>query len=404
MKKLLLLCAALLWGSMMSPLSAESYGSLPVEPVESDETEPITLRIIPRFDVEPQIALTEGSKEAVRSHNNLDGTDGFYSNSSVYTHFEGDIIPGLHFHLVNHWLAGSAEAIRSLYQWTSDFNWCDFATLSYEYEGFTFTLGKDCLAVATYEYDPYDFDCYYLLSSGMWNNLNCYQLGAKVAYSFSDSKEVGFQVSSSPLNETPFSEGYLSYSLYGFFDKEEDEDEGFSYRLALNAMQFDRKDAAVPGSKSNFIWQPSIGLRYDINDLYVGLDAAARFASASIYDPTLEVPEDALSPIREGNIILNFGYNYDDKLEFFARAGWEPVSGTYTYLNYAELTEDEEYAISYPNGRGFLGGIGVNWYPLKDSQDLRIHAVVGGSNYAQALSLNFGVTYFFEPLKLFARK
>ena len=123
MKKLLLLCAALVWGSMMSPLSAESYGSLPVEPVESDETEPITLRIIPRFDIEPQIALTEGSKEAVRSHNNLDGTDGFYSNSSVYTHFEGDIIPGLHFHLVNHWLAGSAEAIRSLYQWTSDFNW-----------------------------------------------------------------------------------------------------------------------------------------------------------------------------------------------------------------------------------------------------------------------------------------
>ena len=99
-------------------------------------------------------------------------------------------------------------------------------------------------------------------------------------------------------------------------DEDEDEDEGFSYRLALNAMQFDRKDAAVPGSKSNFIWQPSIGLRYDINDLYVGLDAAARFASASIYDPTLEVPEDALSPIREGNIILNFGYNYDDKLEF----------------------------------------------------------------------------------------
>lgn len=387
----MLLCAALLLGNLPRLFAQD-----------------LSLQIIPRFEVEPQVAVSKDSRDAVREHNNLNGEEGFYSNTSLYTHFEGEIIPGLSFNLINHWVAGSASEIQSLYEntWTTDNNWCDYATLTYEYEGFSVTLGKECLAVATYEYDPYDYDCYYVLSSGMWNNLNCYQWGAKVAYAPSDNLEFGFQFSSSPFNEKPFSDGYFSYSAYGFYDKDEDEDEGLSFRLSLNAMQFEKAIKGVPGSKANFIWQPALGLRYDINDFYVGLDAAARFASSSIYDAIAGgLPDSDLTPIREGNIILNLGYYVEDELEVFARAGWEPVSGAYTYLNYAETTgPNDEYAIAYPKGRGFLGGIGVHWYPLPESNDLRVHAVIGGSNYSQAISMNFGVTYFFQPLKLFARK
>lgn len=396
MKRLTLLCAALLLGGFVQLFAQE-------------EPEPVTIELITRFEMEPQVALSKASQEAVRAHNNMNGDNGFYSNSSVYTHFEGDIIPGLHFNLVNHWLTGTRQGIKDLYgnAWTSDNNWCDYATLSYEFPfGLMFTLGKECLAVATYEYDPYDYDCHYMLCSGMWNNLNAYQLGAKASWRFHDSWEAGFQFSSSPFNAKPFAEspdskffdGLFSYSVYGFFDKPEEEDNGFSFRVALNAMQFERFRKDVPDSRNGFLWMPSLGLRYDINDFWVGLDAAARFASASSYF----APSDP-SPIREGNIILNLGYAFEDDFEIFARAGWEPTHGSYTYLNYAELDEDG-YAVSYPKNTGFCGGVGAYWFPLRDSQDLRVHAVIGGSNYGDNLAFNFGVTYFFRPLQLFARK
>ena len=274
MKRLTLLCAALLLGGFVQLFAQE-------------EPEPVTIELITRFEMEPQVALSKASQEAVRAHNNMNGENGFYSNSSVYTHFEGDIIPGLHFNLVNHWLAGTRQEIKDLYgnAWTSGNNWCDFATLSYEFPfGLKFTLGKECLAVATYEYDLYDYDCHYMLCSGMWNNLNAYQLGAKASWCFHDSWEAGFQFSSSPFNAKPFAElpdskffdGLFSYSVYGFFDKPEDEDNGFSFRLALNAMQFERFRKDVPDSRNGFLWMPSLGLRYDINGFWLGLDAAAR--------------------------------------------------------------------------------------------------------------------------------
>ena len=401
MKKLTLLCAALLLGGPIQQLFAQ-------EELEDSrhEPEPITLEAIARFDMEPQIALHNDVRERVRAHNNMNGKDGFYANSSVYTHFEGDIIPGLHFNLVNHWLCGTGDGIVSLYKnaWTTENNWCDYATLSYEFPfGLKFTAGKECLAVATYEYEPYDYDCHPLLCSGMWNNFNAYQLGAKASWCFSDTREVGFQVSSSPFNYKPFSEGLFAYSLYGFFDKNPEDELGFSGRVALNAMQFEKKVAGDPASRNGFVWMPSLGLRLDVNDFWVGIDAAARFASESSYFG----PKDP-QPIREGNVILNLGYAFEDDFEVFARAGWEPCHGTYSFLNYYEYTVDEEtgeeYAVPFPKNTGFCGGVGINWYPLTDSQDLRVHAVVGGSNYARSLAFNIGITYFFKPLQLFARK
>lgn len=45
-----------------------------------------------------------------------------------------------------------------------------------------------------------------------------------------------------------------------------------------------------------------------------------------------------------------------------------------------------------PFHAGF-GGIGAHWFPLRDSQALRIHAVVAANNVYNQLSVNLGVTY-----------
>lgn len=53
---------------------------------------------------------------------------------------------------------------------------------------------------------------------------------------------------------------------------------------------------------------------------------------------------------------------------------------------------------------GFVG-LGVHWYPIRDTQDLRVHAVIANANHFgvlddydgvmsfDELSLNIGVTY-----------
>ena len=429
MKRLTLLCAAMLLGGFVQLFAQE-------EPEPVTEKEPITLELIARFDVEPHIALNADSRNAAMAHNNFNGNEGMYSGSSLYTHFEGDIIPGLHFNLVNHWLAGSWPGIQGLYQntWTTDNNWCDFATLSYQFPfGLKFTLGKECLAVATYEYDPYDYDCHYMLCSGMWNNLNAYQLGAKASYCFHENWEAGFQFSSSPFNKKPFSDGLFSYSLFGFFDKAEDDDTGFSFRVALNMMQFERKSQDDPDSRNSFLWMPSLGLRYDIEDFHIGIDAAARFAGTTTYfypAPGLLPGGVESAPVREGNVILNLGYVIEDDLEVFGTFGWEPNRGILSVLNYANYFEDGEgelWPVSYPKNNGFCGGIGAYWYPIEDSKDLRVHVLFGGSNYGRnllasgdssllptdalgiprsvsSLAFNFGVTYCFRPLDLFGKK
>ena len=395
MKKQALLCAALLLGGFSANLGAQ-------------ETEPITLEIIGRVEVEPQLGLTYRGQLNAKAHNAFDGEGGLYSNTSLYTHFEGDIVKGLHFNLVNHWLAGSKSGICSLYDntWTSQNNWCDFATLSYQISGFKITVGKECLVNGTFEYDPYDYDCHYLLSSSMWNNFNSYQLGAKASWVFSPQSEIGFQFSSSPFNTRPFAEsptdkffnkGLMSYSLYGFFDKPEEDLWGASVRVACNMMQFER-NSEIPQSRNAFVIQPTFGFRYDYMNFYAGFDAAVRFATPSSYfNPEKD------QALTEGNININFGYTAGDYFEIFAKAGMDFTTGEYSWLNYRDIYVDAdgyEYAVAYYDGKAFFGGVGAYWYPLGENRDLRIHLVAGGHSVSKTASLLFGLTFNFQPLLL----
>ena len=45
-----------------------------------------------------------------------------------------------------------------------------------------------------------------------------------------------------------------------------------------------------------------------------------------------------------------------------------------------------------PLHTGF-GGIGAYWYPLKNSQALRLHGIVAANTAYKQLSLNLGITY-----------
>ena len=71
MKRLTLLCAAMLLGGFVQLFAQE-------EPEPVTEKEPITLELIARFDIEPHIALSAESKNAAIAHNNFNGNEGMY--------------------------------------------------------------------------------------------------------------------------------------------------------------------------------------------------------------------------------------------------------------------------------------------------------------------------------------
>ena len=92
------------------------------------------------------------------------GGDGFLLN------IDGKI--GKHFsYSLNHSLSSSIGEDSSIFDAT---NWL---TLSYDIGNFSFTVGKDALAVGSFEYNAYELDCYYDMGSMFNYNLNCWLWG-----------------------------------------------------------------------------------------------------------------------------------------------------------------------------------------------------------------------------------
>lgn len=80
-------------------------------------------------------------------------------------------------------------------------------------------------------------------------------------------------------------------------------------------------------------------------------------------------------------------WNFDDKVELFGKAGWERFRNPVLVGPFYEDILPENY---------IFGGVGVNWYPLEDSQDLRFHALVSANSLDGTVAIGVGLTYNFS--------
>ena len=192
MKRTFLLLAALL---LFTPLrSQEADGEFG------------SREIIPRLDAGPSFSEGETSL-------------GWY-NSNLYTKLE--LAPSEHisFTLVNHWLTAPYgnfwESQADLYKGlgcTQSPNWVDFAHVDFTFGGWSFGLGKDCISIGSTEFDPWDWEQYYPLTTEIWNNFCSYQWGASVGYTTpSERTSVVVSARTSPYGERPFSSGLYAFS------------------------------------------------------------------------------------------------------------------------------------------------------------------------------------------------
>ena len=289
-----------------------------------------------------------------------------FGNTSFYTIFEGNISQKWSFSVMNHWIASDAWAGKvfkdavgtptdDLYRFNGFLseknanNFCDWAYITYSPGPFSFSLGKQVLLMGGYEFDDYDFDVNPLSASFLWNSFTCYQWAFSAAYALPD--EIGaltLQAAADPFNKGiscaaqwdgtygPYS---MKWSALGYKNPVEDK-----YNVML-----------------------SLGNRLEAGDFTVDLTYVNRCG-----DPDYEQPS-----LKGHTLVGSLAWAPSNAWQIAAKGSWNRNSDA-----------KENY---------WTGGLQASWFPLADSDALRIQALAGiNDKLGYAL---LGITYRFD-LKL----
>ena len=203
-------------------------------------------------------------------------------------------------------------------------------------QNWAISAGKQVVMIGGWEYDRAPIDVYYC--SEYWNNVNCFQLGASVAFTTNEGNDtLTFQVCQSPYDSGITD--YYAYNLYwmgshGFYS-------------ALHSVNFSQY---APGKYDAYV---VLGNQFTFDDLRIQLDLMNRGTSAS------ELLFDNFS------IMGEIDYLIADRVNIFAKVTHDHVG--YNYDNNMYLWRGTDITR--------VGG-GVEYYPLgaKGNRDLRLHA------------------------------
>lgn len=346
MKKILVLTVALLCYFCTYSQEAKTSDNIP------------TLIISPRIEVNPHIGLSEGGYY---------GSD--FGATSLYTFLDGTIGEHFSYSMSNHWLSTTPGALYRDPFRSDEADFIDWLTISYNIGGFTFTLGKESILYGNYEIDYADIDQHAEVCSSFWNKSMTYQWGGKVEYCFSDeSSTLAFHFASSPFGERPFASKLFCYSL-----KWSGEYGCFAPIWSANLIEYER---------GVFVKTLGLGNGFFFDNLSVEFDAMYRHLK---YD----------GDNHEALAVCKVGYTFKGKVELFAKGGYEYFSGIDIFGwkdDFGFIPTD----VSLCGGNYAFYGAGVNYYPLRNSDALRLHAVISSNNYSNSLAMSFGATYHFD--------
>ncbi len=368
MRKIFFLLTTLLRGSLAFAQEAETTSGKDIE-----------VRLIPRFELNPYAPVGGGD------------WDFDFGSTSLYTQIEGSIGDHVSYFFSNHWLSTDPASLyvidedgdKSANLFRSDYsNWMDMGYIGLTFGNWDFTIGKNVIMLGSYEMDAYDYDAHANLNSYFWNAAQVYQWGVSAAWTTPDeSSQLVFQLASSPFSERPFGnswygeeEGHLkTFSLgwYGDFD-------WYAPIWSANLMEYE---------KGKYFGMIGLGNQFYAGDFTITLDLLARLDSMDNLDG------------QEYTCNASVLYNLHDKWEIFAKGGFDSAKDHDFFAYY----DEDVYVPSFLAEDYWFAGAGAHWYPLSDSQDLRVHAVLAYNNFCESLSVNMGVTYNFDLTSLFRK-
>ena len=226
------------------------------------------------------------------------------------------------------------------------------------------------LSIGTWELDYYDVDVHTSLVSPLWHKLAIYQWGGNVEYTTKDeSTTLRFQFGTSPFGEWPFRSNRFVYSLYWT-----GEYGCFAPIWSANFMELEEK-----GQFASII---ALGNAFYLGDFTLEVDYMNRATSVKNFFN------------QEFSVGAQLLYNHKDKVEAFVKGGYDHYNGS-DIFGY----EDDTWFIPFDNSfcpRYWYVGGGVHYFPLRDSRDLRLHAVAAYNNFAKSVSITLGATYHFN--------
>lgn len=269
---------------------------------------------------------------------------------------------------------------------SSVFDATDWITLTYEVGNFAFTAGKDYVILGSWEYDTYDLDSYFDMNTMFYNSFDGRRWGVTAEWT-NDSENSTFmlQVANSPFSEEPKISNLYSYALgwQGAWDWYE------SY-WTVNMWEF---------SNGSFVKNIALGNMFYIGDFSLMADFMMR--GVELKDMT-----DNMS------LAVQPAYEICDKVRLFGKFGWEKDSGN--LFNEEDFTFDDMIAENdineavmpayiLPDKDYLFYGAGVEYFPIKNNKNVRLHAVWSSNNYTDRHAINIGLTWKFDVVGAVSR-
>ena len=215
----------------------------------------------------------------------------------------------------------------------SYFDAVDHINLTYTTGAWSFTGGKQTVAVGGYEYDRAPIDFYF--GSEYWYNMACYQWGVNAKYNFGNESNDALTLQVVQSSFRSVNPSMLSYNLlwtgsYGWLD----------ILHSVNMLEYQ------PGKFVNFI---ALGYQFNMGDFKLQLDWMNR-ADVEHFG------------FDDFSLMADLSWGASEKLNVFAKATYDVNKD-----NVADLCV-------LPGTEVTRVGAGVEYFPIKDSQDVRFHA------------------------------
>lgn len=283
---------------------------------------------------------------------------GKFFGDALYLNIDGKISP--HFsYSFNQTLAAS------FMDDCSGFNGTNWLTLTYETDNFAFTAGKDGLLVGSFEYDSSNIDSYFDMNSMFYNMLECWQWGIYGTWYASENQEASLQIANSPFS-------YGEPNLFAYAAAWRGSWDFYESYWTVNLWQME------PGS---YVKALNFGNRFYFGNLTFDLEYMTRGAEVKGLFT------------KDFTLMTKPSYNMADRLTVFGKFGWERTA------------EDLPYELAYEECLGsdyLFYGAGVEYYPLKDNQDIRLHAAWAGNNFG-GNRLDIGLTWKMNLTRILTR-
>lgn len=215
------------------------------------------------------------------------------------------------------------------------------------------SAGKQVVGIGGYEYDRAPIDLYFC--SEYWNNIPCYQLGVSAAYNINGGKDkILAQYCQSPFRANAddiYAYNIMWYGSHGWLNT----------IYSVNLIEY------MPHKYISYI---ALGHRLDLGDVKIELDLMNRASSHQAYF------------FKDCSVMGEVSYSPTDKLNLFGKVTYDVNKTRNTAADCCVLPGTE---------LAYVGG-GVEFYPVRNSRNVRLHAY-----YAHSFGKNDNVNGAVPP-------